>query len=135
MRRDRVDPNATRPSAFSCRPHSHLFENNTWIWLNGLTRKAKRIIRPEDVPDQGWDALQDGGDCMWLMGLWESSHSRKMAAIIRIYGSNVIRRFLDGRSWMWGPYSILSGGVPVYPELASWSYLSVSSTSSLVFPE
>ncbi|MFZ1746833.1 MAG: hypothetical protein WAU17_13000 [Nitrospirales bacterium] len=60
-----------RPSALSCRPHPHLFENNTWIWLNGLTRKAKRIIRLEDVPDQKWDALQDGGRLHVVDGIVE----------------------------------------------------------------
>ncbi len=61
-------------SVFSSRPHPHLYEINTWVWLHELSRKMDRTIRLGDVPDQEWDDLQAKGfDCLWLMGIWERS--------------------------------------------------------------
>ncbi len=73
-----MNPCAFRPS---CRPHPHLYEINTWVWLKELSRKEKRMIRLGDVPDQEWDDLQSKGfDYIWLMGIWERSpHSRSIA--------------------------------------------------------
>ncbi len=70
-----------RSSAFSSRPHPHLYEINTWVWLRELSRKMNRTIRLGDVPDSEWDELQAKGfDCIWLMGLWERSpHGRRIA--------------------------------------------------------
>ena len=63
-----------RSSAFVFRPHPHLYEINTWVWLHELSRKMNRTIRLGDVPDREWDELQAKGfDCLWLMGLWERS--------------------------------------------------------------
>ena len=62
------------PSACSSRPHPHLYEINTWVWLHELSRKMNRTIRLGDVPDREWDVLQAKGfDYVWLMGLWERS--------------------------------------------------------------
>jgi len=63
-----------RSSASSSRPHPHLYEINTWVWLHELSRKMNRTIRLGDVPDGEWDDLQAKGfDCIWLMGVWERS--------------------------------------------------------------
>ena len=68
-------------SACSSRPHPHLYEINTWVWLHELSRRMNRTIRLGDVPDREWDELQARGfDCLWLMGLWERSPlSRQIA--------------------------------------------------------
>ncbi|WP_447971480.1 alpha-amylase family glycosyl hydrolase [Nitrospira sp. M1] len=73
-----MNPRAVHPS---CRPHPHLYEINTWVWLKALSRKENRLIRLGDVPDQEWDNLQGKGfDCIWLMGIWERSpHSQSIA--------------------------------------------------------
>lgn len=65
----------------SSRPHPHLYEINTWLWLVELSRKMDRTIRLGDVPDHEWDALQAKGfDFIWLMGIWERSPlSRQIA--------------------------------------------------------
>ncbi len=56
------------------RPHPHLYEINTWVWLEELSRRAGRMVRLGDVPDEEWDRLQAlGFDLVWLMGLWRRS--------------------------------------------------------------
>jgi hypothetical protein len=56
------------------RPHPHLYEINTWAWLEELSAKFKRRITLRDVPDSEWDALANlGFDFIWLMGIWERS--------------------------------------------------------------
>lgn len=64
------------------RPHPHLYEIHTWVWLGELSKKYNRSIRLGDVPDQEWDDLQSNGfDCVWLMGIWQRSQaSRSIAA-------------------------------------------------------
>ncbi len=60
--------------AFISRPHPHLYEINTWVWLQELSRTMNRTIRLGDVPDREWDELQARGfDYIWLMGIWERS--------------------------------------------------------------
>src|ERR1700689_2125809 len=59
---------------FSYRPHPHLYEINTWGWLEELSAKYGRYLRLDDVPDVEWDALQDlGFDFIYLMGVWRRS--------------------------------------------------------------
>ena len=51
-----------------------LYEINTWVWLDELTRKHRRIITLADVPAEEWDAIAGWGfDSVWLMGVWERS--------------------------------------------------------------
>lgn len=56
------------------RPHAHLYEINTWVWLEELSRRAGRVLTLGRVPDQEWDRLQAMGfDLVWLMGVWRRS--------------------------------------------------------------
>jgi hypothetical protein len=56
------------------RPHPHLYEINTWAWLEELSAKLGRRISLRDVPDSQWDELAHlGFDLVWLMGVWERS--------------------------------------------------------------
>ncbi len=56
------------------RPHPHLYEINTWVWLEELSRRAGRMVTLGLVPDQEWDRLQAMGfHLIWLMGLWRRS--------------------------------------------------------------
>ena len=60
--------------AVQSRPHPHLYEINTWAWLEELSAKLGRKIALRDVPDSEWDAFAGlGFDFLWLMGVWERS--------------------------------------------------------------
>jgi Alpha amylase, catalytic domain len=74
------------------RPHPHLYEINTWEWLEELSGKAGRQVKLADVPDSEWDALAGRGfDIVWLMGMWKrSAEGRRLAlepAIAASYAS------------------------------------------------
>ena len=65
---------ANKYSAFAYRPHPHLYEINTWAWLEELSAKLRRKIGLRDVPDSEWDSISSlGFDFVWLMGVWERS--------------------------------------------------------------
>jgi len=67
---------------FRLRPHPHLYEINTWAWLERLSAKAGRTIKLEDVPDSEWDALANLGlDAIWLMGVWQRSAEGRRVAL------------------------------------------------------
>lgn len=58
----------------SYRAHPHLYEINTWVWLEGLSAKHGRRLRLAEVPDDEWDGLAAlGFDFVYLMGVWERS--------------------------------------------------------------
>jgi Alpha amylase, catalytic domain len=62
------------PPAFSIRNHPHLYEINTWAWLEQLSARLGRRITLADVPDSEWEALaQLGFNVVWLMGVWQRS--------------------------------------------------------------
>jgi hypothetical protein len=76
-----VTPRATKiAKPFALRPHPHLYEINTWAWLEKLSARLGRRITLADVPDSEWDALARlGFDIVWLMGVWQrSAESRKI---------------------------------------------------------
>lgn len=59
---------------FSYRPHPHLYEINTWVWLEELSAKLDRHVGLRDVPDEHWDRLRSlGFDFVYLMGVWQRS--------------------------------------------------------------
>jgi hypothetical protein len=56
------------------RKHPHLYEINTWVWLEELSKRLGREIRLATVPDAEWERLAAlGFDFVWLMGVWERS--------------------------------------------------------------
>ena len=56
------------------RAHPHLYEINTWAWLEELSAKYSRRISLRDVPASEWDEIAAlGFDFVWLMGMWERS--------------------------------------------------------------
>src|ERR1700733_8204867 len=69
----------TRPN-FPSLSHPHLYEINTWTWLEQLSGRLKKNITLADVPDSEWDALATQGfNIIWLMGVWQRSPiSRRM---------------------------------------------------------
>lgn len=51
-----------------------VYEVNTAVWLNALSRTAGRSVTLADVPAPEWDAVTPAGvDAVWLMGVWERS--------------------------------------------------------------
>ena len=51
-----------------------IYEVNTAVWLDELSRTAGRPVTLADVPDAAWDAVTPSGvDAVWLMGVWERS--------------------------------------------------------------
>lgn len=107
------------------RPHPHLYEINTWVWLHELSRKMNRPIRLGDVPDQEWDDLQARGfDAIWLMGLWERSPLGWQIAIQHPDLQKEYAKALTG--WqesdvVGSPYAVRA--YQPDPQLASWEQL------------
>jgi Alpha amylase, catalytic domain len=68
------------PQNFQLRSHPHLYEINTWTWLEQLSARLKKNITLAEVPDFEWDALAaQGFNIIWLMGVWQRSPiSRRM---------------------------------------------------------
>ena len=112
-------------SALFSRPHPHLYEINTWLWLNALSRKANRPIKLGDVPDQEWDKLQAKGfDGIWLMGLWE--RSARSTQIARNHPD--LRKEYDQALPGWQESDVVGSPYAVReyrpdPKLASWDEL------------
>jgi hypothetical protein len=51
-----------------------IYEINTWVWLNELSRKHDSHITLASVPEEEWDAIAALEiDAVWLMGVWERS--------------------------------------------------------------
>jgi len=54
--------------------HPLIYEINTWVWLNELSRKHNRPVTLATVPSEEWNYLSSfGADAIWLMGVWERS--------------------------------------------------------------
>jgi hypothetical protein len=72
---------ASLSSAFRLKPHPHLYEINTWSWLERMSADLGRMIQLEDVSDATWDSIAERGfDIVWLMGVWRRSpESRRIA--------------------------------------------------------
>jgi len=71
-----VTPSRSRETStkFSYRPHPHLYEINTWVWLEELSAKHGRCLHLQDVPGEEWDRLAAlGFDFVYLMGVWRRS--------------------------------------------------------------
>jgi glycosidase len=51
-----------------------IYEINTWVWLNELSRQHGRKVTLAGVPDAQWETIAGlGFDTVWLMGVWERS--------------------------------------------------------------
>jgi Alpha amylase, catalytic domain len=70
---------AGRSDVFQSRPNPHLYEINTWAWLETLSRQQQRQTQLGDVPDTVWDEIAARGfNIVWLMGVWRrSAESRR----------------------------------------------------------
>ena len=58
-----------------------IYEINTWIWLNTLTRQYNWPVTLENVPDRVLDEIAAlGVDAVWLMGVWMRSAAAQVSA-------------------------------------------------------
>ena len=56
------------------RRHPAVYEINTWVWLNTLSRRTGRAVGLADVPEAELARVAEHGfDGVWLMGVWERS--------------------------------------------------------------
>jgi glycosidase len=56
------------------RTHPHLFQINTWLWLDELSRAHGKTVTLGSVPDAEWDRVAGYGmDLVYLMGVWDRS--------------------------------------------------------------
>ena len=54
--------------------HPVIYEINTWVWLDELSRQHQRAVDLGTVPAEEWDRLAAlGFDAVWFMGVWERS--------------------------------------------------------------
>jgi hypothetical protein len=116
------------PQNFHPRPHPHLYEINTWTWLEQLSARLKKNITVAEVPDSEWDALATQGfNIIWLMGVWQRSPvSRRM----NVENPGNIPQFslaLPG----WKPEDVISSpyavaGYSPDPRIGTWNSLDVA---------
>ena len=58
-----------------------IYEINTWVWLNSLTRTYNWPVTLENVPDSVLDEIAAlGVDAVWLMGVWMRSAAAQVSA-------------------------------------------------------
>lgn len=51
-----------------------IYEINTWVWLNEMSNKYKRVLNLSTIPEEEWDAIASYNfDAVWFMGVWERS--------------------------------------------------------------
>jgi len=54
--------------------HPVIYEINTWVWMQELSRKYNRLVSLSTIPREEWDNLSSFGfDAIWFMGVWERS--------------------------------------------------------------
>jgi hypothetical protein len=65
---------AVSHNILTCRENQIIYEINTWIWLNELSRKYRKRITLAKIPAQELDDLANlGFNSIWLMGVWKRS--------------------------------------------------------------
>jgi hypothetical protein len=59
-----------------------IYQINTWVWLDTLSRAQNTPVTLENVPDSVLDELADHGvDAIWLMGIWGRSPAAHATAL------------------------------------------------------
>ena len=112
-------------SRFALRPHPHLYEINTWAWLEKLSRRLGRLVNLADVPDSEWDAIAARGfDIVWLMGIWRHSAEARQIEIGDPANRPVFDRVLPG----WTPEDVIGSPYSITeyapdPRIGTWDAL------------
>jgi hypothetical protein len=54
--------------------HPRIYEINTWVWLEELSRAAGFEVTLATVPKEAWNTIAElSMDAVWFMGVWERS--------------------------------------------------------------
>lgn len=123
-----TSPSPTSKAPFALRPRPHLYEINTWAWLETLSSRLRGTIKLADVPDSEWDALaQRGFDVIWLMGVWQRSPESRRIALADPNNAPLYTRALPG----WTPNDVIASPYSVAsyvpdPRIGSWRDLDVA---------
>jgi hypothetical protein len=118
---------------FPLRAHPHLYEINTWAWLEKLSAKLGRTITLAEVPDAEWDSLQRlGFDIVWLMGVWRRSPRARQIALATAQTPGGAAQY-DGALPGWRPEDIIASPYAVAeyvpdPRVGTWHSLDVVRT-------
>lgn len=113
------------PKQFSLRSHPHLYEINTWAWLEQLSMRLGRTVKLADVPDAEWDSLARlGFDIVWLMGVWQRSPESRRIALGDAENFPLYDRALPG----WRSEDVISSPYAVAqyvpdPRIGTWDAL------------
>jgi hypothetical protein len=116
-----IDP----PTQFRLRPHPHLYEINTWAWLEQLSVQLGRPVQLADVPDAEWDSIaRHGFDIVWLMGVWRRSPESRRIAVADAGNLPLYDRALPG----WKPDDVIGSPYAVAqyapdPRIGTWDGL------------
>lgn len=103
------------------RANPHLYEINTWAWLDELSARLGREVTLADVPDQEWNALKERGfDIVWLMGIYQRSPEARQVALEPEMMQSYSRALPD-----WRPDDVIGSpySVPAYkpdPRIGMW---------------
>ena len=118
-------PAIESPKPIALRPHPHLYEINTWAWLERLSARLGRLIRLADVPDSEWDSFARlGFDIVWLMGVWRRSPESRRIALANPANVAQYDRALPG----WKPDDVIGSPYAVAqyvpdPRIGTWESL------------
>ena len=113
------------PTPIRLRPHPHLYEINTWAWLEQLSLQLGRPIQLADVPDTEWDSIgRRGFDIVWLMGVWQRSPESRRIALADPTNFPLYDRALPG----WKPSDVIGSPYAVAqyapdPRIGTWDGL------------
>jgi hypothetical protein len=59
-----------------------IYQINTWVWLNTMSRRYGEPISLHNIPDLELDAIaRPGIDMIWLMGIWQRSPAARTNAL------------------------------------------------------
>jgi Alpha amylase, catalytic domain len=59
-----------------------IYEINTWVWLDTLSRAYNNPITLENIPDEVLDEISSYHvDAIWLMGIWTRSYGARASAL------------------------------------------------------
>ncbi|MCC6804076.1 MAG: alpha-amylase, partial [Anaerolineae bacterium] len=59
-----------------------IYQINTWVWLNTLSRRYGQPITLHNIPDSALDDIvRPGLDTVWLMGVWQRSPRGRESAL------------------------------------------------------
>jgi len=118
------------PQNFPPRSHPHLYEINTWTWLEQLSARLRKNITLGEVPESEWDALANSGfNIIWLMGVWQRSQLSRRIALENPANITQFDLALPG----WKPSDVISSpyAVAAYvldPRIGSWDSLDATRT-------